>query len=289
MSTQITIAFVQEFKDGITHLQEQKDSRIRGGVRVEPLDSGDRAFFDQIGNAVAYKRTTRHADTEYNDTPHSRRMVVPVPFDVADLIDAPDKIRILNDPTNAYSVAFGRACQRAQDDELIAAFFATARTGVDGSTSTSFDSTHFQIAVAAAGMTLDKILQANQKLRAAENDPMDGFYAAASQVQYKDMLGDTTFTSADYNTVKALMAGEINSFMGFTWIQSERLGVDASSYRRCPFWAKNSMLLGVSKEPMGAIDVLPTKRYSTQIFYSMDIGATRMDEKGVVECLCAES
>jgi hypothetical protein len=288
MSQQIEDHFVKQFTAGITHLAEQKMSRFRPNVMEETIVPGDRAFFDQLGSVTATKVTTRHADTPLTDTPHSRRMVTPAPFKHADLIDKADKIRTLNDPTNAYVVAFARAFGRAIDDEIIAAAFATAYTGVDGTgTETWASLTAAQTIGTGTAFTLDKIVKANKILRAAEHDPEEGFNFAASQEQFEDMLLDSTITSADYNSVRALMIGEIQSFMGFNWIPTERLGT-ASGERRCIAWAKNSLLLGVAENPQGRISERADKNYSTQVYYEMDIGATRMQGDGVVEVLTTE-
>ena len=152
MSTQITTAFVRQWERGITHLAEQKESRFRANVRTVRIGSGDRAFIDQVGSVTAQPATTRHGDTPLTDTPHSRRQVTLTPYKHADLVDKSDQIRTLNDPTNAYMKAFGRAFGRAIDDVIIASAFATANTGVDGSTSTSFDTTNYQIVVGGAGL-----------------------------------------------------------------------------------------------------------------------------------------
>lgn len=286
MSTQITTAFVKEFTSGITHLAEQKMARFRGKVREETISPGDASYFDQVGSVTATKVSTRHADTPLTDTPHSRRQVSPSPFKHADLIDKDDQIRTLNDPTNAYVIAFARAFSRAIDDEIIAAATGTAYTGVAGGTSTSFDTTNYQHGT-GSGMTLAKIITSSKKLRAAENDPEDGFFQAASQEQFEDILNDSTITSADYNSVRALMSGTLSMFMGFEWVASERL-LTSSSERRCISWSRNSLLLGVAANPAGRISERDDKNYSTQVFYSMDIGATRMDETGVVDMLCTE-
>jgi hypothetical protein len=312
MSQQIEDHFVKQFTAGITHLAEQKMSRFRPNVMEETIVPGDRAFFDQLGSVTATKVTTRHADTPLTDTPHSRRMVTPAPFKHADLIDKADKIRTLNDPTNAYVVAFARAFGRAIDDEIIAAAFATAYTGVDGTgTETWASLTAAQTIGTGTAFTLDKIVKANKILRAAEHDPEEGFNFAASQeqfedmlldstitsadynsvralmMQFEDMLLDSTITSADYNSVRALMIGEIQSFMGFNWIPTERLGTTGGE-RRCIAWAKNSLLLGVAENPQGRISERADKNYSTQVYYEMDIGATRMQGDGVVEVLTTE-
>lgn len=287
MSQQQPTHFVQQWTDGITLLAQQKMTRLRKAVRVEPGITGTRAYFDQLGTVTAQIKTTRHGDTPLTDTPHSRRQVALDPFEHADLIDDSDKIRTLNDPTNDYTRVFAAAFGRAIDQVIIDAAFATALTGVSGGTSTTFDTSGYQIAAGAVGLTLAKIIQANKILREAENDPEEGFFLAVSQEQIEDVLNDGTITSADYNSVRLLMSGDITEFMGFTWIPTERLGT-ASGERRVIAWAKNSLLLGVGKEPSGRISERDDKSYATQVFYSMDIGATRMDETGVVEILCVE-
>jgi hypothetical protein len=288
MSIQITTAFVHEWERGITHLAEQKMSRFRGKTRMTRIGAGDEKFVDQIGSVTAQIRTTRHGDTPLTDTPHSRRQVPLNPYEHADLVDEPDKLRTLNDPTNEYMVAFGRAFSRAIDDEVIAAALGSANTGVTGGTAVAHPGGDFQIAAGGDGLTMVKLILANRVLRENENDPDEGFYIAVSQAQIDDMLNDTTFTSADYNNIRTLMTGEITQFMGFTWVASERLGLSGTE-RRCIAWAKNSLLLAIGKEPSGKISERPDKSYSTQIYMSMDIGATRLDETGVIEILCEEA
>jgi hypothetical protein len=286
MSFQITTAFVKQWERGITHLAEQKMSRLRNKVRFVRIAAGEDAFIDQLGAVTAQPATTRHGDTPLTDTPHSRRKVTMTPYKHADLVDKSDKIRTLNDPTNAYMIAFGRAFGRAMDDVIIAAAFATASTGVDGSGTAAFDSSNFQVGPSGdTVLTIGDLTEALEKLNAAENDPDEGYYFACSARQIRDLMDNTTATSADYNSVKLLMTGEIDTFAGFTFVRTERLGVDSTPDRRCIAWAKNSIALAVGEEPNGRISERADKNYSTQVFMSMDIGATRMDETGVVEVL----
>jgi len=286
MSRQATTAFVKQWERGITHLAEQKESRFRDKVRFVRIANGEEAFIDQIGSVTAQPFSTRHGDTPLTDTPHSRRQIVLTPYKHADLIDDTDKLRTLNDPTSAYMKAFGRAFGRAMDDVIIASALATASTGVDGSGTAAWDS-GFTIAHGGVGLTLAKLTEANKMLREAENDPEDGFFIAVSQEQIEDVLVDATMTSKDYNSVRLLMTGEITTFLGFTWIPSERLALSATT-RSCLAWAKNSLGLAVGAEPSGRISERDDKNYSTQVFMSMDIGASRLDETGVVEVQCTE-
>jgi hypothetical protein len=97
-------------------------------------------------------------------------------------------------------------------------------------------------------------------------------------------FGNTTeVKSADYNTVKALVAGQIDTFLGFRFIRSQRLTLDGSGDRQCFAWRKSGLLLAVGQAPSARISERDDKSYSTQVYYCMSIGATRMEEEAVVE------
>jgi hypothetical protein len=286
MSEQVDEHFIRRYTAGIMHLAEQKESRLRSAVRVESI-SAEKSFFDQVGSQTLNKRTTRHGDTILTDTPHKRRMVTSSTYDGADLVDEPDVMRVLNDPTNAYSVAFSRAAGRQMDDVIVASALATANTGKEGDDPVNFPNGNWLIEHNAEGLTVAKVIEAKEVLDAAENDPNEPRYAVTSAKQITDMLGTTEVTSSDFNSVKALVSGEINTWMGFDWIRSERLEKTGSN-RAALFYQKSSLLLGVGINPHVRIAERPDKNHSTQVFITMDFGATRMDETGVVHVECAE-
>ncbi len=286
MSSQITTAYVKQFTEGITLLAQQKESRLRNAVRVEHIN-GDRGFFDQVGVSSMTLRASRHADTILTDTPHTRRMVTADTFDKADMIDKRDESRILNNPMNAYTRSYAAAANRQTDQIIIDAFLASASTGVDGGTSVAHPGGAYQIAHGSAGLTLSKIVQAKKVLVAAENDPSQPWYFVYGAEELEDLLTDSTITSADYNTVRMLATGEVNSFMGFTWIHSELLALSGTT-RSCIAFVRDSVLLGINDEIMGSVDRIPTMNNGLQLQYTMDMGATRMDETGVVEVQVTE-
>lgn len=287
MSTQITTAFVSQFSSNIQMLSQQMGSLLRNAVDVETV-TGEKAFFDQVGSAAAVLRTSRHADTPLIETPHSRRMVTMSDYEYADLIDDQDKVRLLVDPTSTYSRAAAAAMGRAMDDAIIAAALGTALTGKDGSTSTAFATATNQIAASATGLTLAKLISAKEILDAGDVDPSIPRYIVVSPKQITNLLNSTTVTSSDFNTVKALAMGEINSFVGFNFIVSNRLGVDGSAARRVIAFAGDGIKLAIGREPVARIDERADKSYATQIYYAMTLGSTRMEEKKVVEVLCTE-
>lgn len=286
MSIEVTSAFVQQYSANVQMLSQQKGSLLRDAVRTESM-TGKNAFFDQVGKATAQKRTTRHADTPQIDTPHARRRVTLVDYEYADLIDEQDKVKMLIDPTSAYAQAAAFALGRAMDDEIISAALGTAFTGETGSTSTALPAGQ-QIANGGADLTVAKLRTAKKTLDLASVDPSIPRYIAVGPDQIEALLGDTNVTSSDFNTVKALVQGEVNQFMGFNFITSNRLS-KAGNIRSCFAWAEDGLALAIGKDVMARIDERSDKGYATQVYYCMSIGSTRMEEEKVVQIDCDES
>ena len=286
MSTEVTTAFVQQYSANVQMLSQQMGSRLRDAVRVENM-TGKNAFFDQVGKATAQKRTTRHADTPQIDTPHACRRVSLVDYEYADLIDDQDKVRMLIDPTSAYAQASAAAMGRAMDDELIEKALGTAFTGETGSTSTALPAGQ-QIANGSADMTVAKLREAKKILDLSDVDPSIPRYIAVGPDQIEALLADTNVTSSDFNTVKALVQGEVSQFMGFNFIVSNRLS-KSGNIRSCFAWAEDGLALAIGKDVMARIDERSDKGYATQVYYCMSIGATRMEEEKVVQIDCDES
>ena len=283
----IDTAFVNQFSANVAMLSQQMQTKLRSAVDVESV-TGEKAFFEQIGEAVAVERTSRNADTPIVSTPHARRMVTMSDFEYASLIDDQDKVRMLIDPTSAYSKAAAGAMARKMDDVIIAAATGDAKTGKDGGTTTSLPASQ-KIAHASAGLTLAKLLEAKKKLDANNVDPSIQRFIVCSPEQIEDLLNNTTVTSADFNTVRSLVAGTIDQFVGFTFIQSNRLGTDSNGHRKVFAFATDGIKLAIGKEPTAKITERPDKSYTTQVYYAQTIGCTRMEESKVVEIACSES
>ena len=286
MSSQITTAFVQQYSANIQMLSQQMGSLLRDKVRVESV-VGKNAFFDQVGKVTAQLKTSRHSDTPQIDTPHSRRRVSLADYEFADLIDQQDKVRLLIDPTSSYAQAAAMAMGRAMDDVIITAALGTAFTGETGATSVALPAGQ-KIVHGSAGLTLAKLIQAKALLDKADVDPSIPRHIIVSPEQLQNLLGDTTVTSSDFNTVKALVQGEINSFLGFNFRVSNRLPKTGTT-RSCIAYAQDGLLLGVGKDVNARIDERADKSYATQVYYCMSIGATRMEEVKVVEVQATEA
>ena len=286
MSVQITTAFVEQYKSNVFHLAQQKGSKLRDAVRTESI-VGKSHFFERIGSTAAVKRTSRHADTPRVDTPHSRRKVTMDDYDWADLIDYSDKVRLLISPQSEYAKAGAYAMGRTMDDVIIAAATGNAFGGVSGGSTIALPAGQ-KIAHGATGLTIAKLISAKEKLDAANVDPDEARTLVCSAKQISDLLGTTQITSSDFNSVKALVQGDIDTFMGFRFIRSERLGTDSNGNRQVLAFTNTSMGLALGKDIQTKISERADKNYSTQVYLCMTIGATRVEDEKVLEIACTE-
>ena len=287
MSEFVTTAFVQQYTTNVQLLLQQKGSKLRDYCTMGSYTGKAAKAVEQIGAVTAQKKTSRHSDTPLISTPHDARWVFPEDYEWADMIDDQDKLRMLIDPTSPYAQNGAYALGRSLDDAIITAALGSAQTGENGSTATPFATATQTIVVGATGLTIAKLRQAKRILMAnevdVENDPL---YIAVTAVQIDNLLGTTEVTSADYNTVKALVQGQVDSFMGFKFVHCERLGVDGSGDRRCFAWAKSGLHVGMWNDINAKITERADKSYATQVYVKGTFGATRVEEKKVVEIIC---
>lgn len=287
MSFEVNTAFVQQYTTNVQLLLQQRGSKLRDYCTMGSYTGKAAKAVEQIGAVTAQKKTSRHSDTPLISTPHSARWVFPEDYEWADMVDDQDKLRMLIDPTSPYAQNGAYALGRSLDAAIIAAALGDAKTGENGSTTTAFATATQSIAVGATGLTIAKLRQAKRILMAnevdVENDPL---YIAVTATQVDNLLGTTEVTSADYNSVKALVAGQVDTFMGFKFIHTELLGVDGSGDRRCIAWAKSGLHVGMWNDINAKITERADKSYATQVYVKGTFGATRVEEKKVVEIIC---
>jgi hypothetical protein len=297
MSFQITEAMVQQYGTNFRTLYQQKQARLRQWCQIEAGIVGQSKSVERVGKAEAYDITSRHADTKYVEVPHSRRWIDLADKGWAELVDEMDKIRLLADPTSPYAQLAMAALNRQIDDIVLAAARGNARTN---SGLIALPSAQ-KIAVGASSLTLAKLLSAKEILDGNEVDDdasmsMDGQSGTEQATRVivvnakmlTNLYGTTEIKSIDYNSVKALAQGQIDTFLGFKFVRSERVAKDGTATTGYSVaWARSCVGLGIGKDIVTSIDPLPSKNYSVQVYARMSIGATRLEDEGVVEIACA--
>lgn len=293
MSFQITEMFITQFKNNVQLLLQQRGSKLRGKVMEDTFVGKAAKAVDQLGPVQARKRITRHADTPLISTPHSSRWIYPTDYEWADLIDQQDKVRTVEDPSSAYVINGAMAIGRGIDDEIINAFFHTAKSGEEGQDEVPFPSKQVVPvdlgAASATGLNVAKLRAAKKMLLKAEVDvDFEELYMGITAEQNDNLLSEIQATSRDFNPVPVLQDGKISQFMGFNFIHTERLHMDESGYRRNPCWAKSGVQLGNWAEFKADISERADKSYATQVYVCGTYGATRLEEGKVVEVKCSE-
>lgn len=296
MSTSIPQWMIEAYSRNVHVLSQQKGSRLAETVRQDGSIIGERVHYDRIGATAAQRITTRHADTPIMNTPHSRRSAVMYDYDWADLVDQADKLKTLNDPTNSYSMSAMWALGRSTDDEIIDALFGTASTGKDGTGTQALPAAQkvavndhtYDTGAGDVGLSVSKLILAKEILDAADVDPDMPRYCACTAKQISNMLATVEATSRDYNTVMALVQGQLDTFLGFKFRRTQRMTLDSNGNRQVACYTGMALGMGVPQETKVDIGPRRDKRNAIQVYASKSIGAVRVEDEQVVEIACAE-
>ena len=294
MSEQFDKAFVQQFSDNLLMLAQQRGSKLSGVVKNERV-KGKYAHFDRLGKTTAQKKLSRHGDTPLISTPHSRRRVTMDDWEWADLIDNPDKVRALIDPTSEYAMAGAWAIGRAQDDAIIAAATGNSVSidAADSASNVTMLAAHIidnDFGVANSNLTAAKVMEARRILRAAEIDMDEPMFLVANSFMISALMQDSDVKTFDTNVSKPMAFGELPFYGGFNIIHSERIlgsGVDDTDPYLGLAFTQSALGLALGEDINVRISERPDKSYSVQVYASSTFGAVRIEEEKIVSIECS--
>jgi len=301
MSTEVTNAYREQFKDNFILLSQQKGSRLRPFVRTDPdFLKGKAGYYDRIGATAMQAKTSRHGDTPLISTPHSRRRVTLNDYNWADLIDTADRIRLIGDPEGPYTTNAVWAAGRQMDSVIYSAMGGTAYSidEDDAASSVTFPAGQkiavanhsFDAGTGDVGLTVGKLIAAKKTLLAADAiDDNEELFCVANANQLAKLLSETEVQSRDYNDVYALVQGRVDTFMGIRFVRYESLSVDGSSDELVYVWARNAIGLAIGEDVMVRVSERADKNHSTQVYLEFAAGATRIEEEKIVQIACDPS
>lgn len=300
MSVNLPDHYVMQFASNVELLLQQKGSKLRNAVMSGSHVGKQASPVDQIASISASRVTQRFADMPRTDATVDRRWVFPVDYDVNQMIDSFDKLRLVTDPSSKYVENAVYALGREIDDEIISAFFGTAKTGEQGATSTSFlagNVVGVNTGGTDSGMNVPKLRAAKKLLMSHEVDlDNDPIYCAITSKEHDELLNEIQVISSDFNGGErpVLQDGKVTRFLGINFIHCERLATEADgtddqsgSSVQIPMWAKSGMYLGIwndiEKDISQRKDI---QGLPWQAYLKMTIGATRLEEKKIVKIWC---
>lgn len=287
--------YTTEFATNWEQLVQQTISKARECVIVESVEGKEKSF-NQMGAIEMQKVTQRAGQTRITDVPNGKRWLRPYPLDVANLFDEWDE-KFLGEvvlPTSSTVAGHGAAYNRAVDRAIVEGGVGVNYIGDIGVTPVNVPNSQIvevdYVETGSAvnsGLTIGKLRRAKFILDNNEVDD-DGRYIAYTAKQLQDLLRSTEVGSHDYNDVRALVDGNVEKFMGFTFKRISRLIMpinDSTKVRTCVFWHKSGIKLADSGRSTH-IDVLPTQSHALQVRSVAALGATRTEEEkvGIIYC-----
>jgi hypothetical protein len=293
--TQIPEHYTTQFDANWKHLVQQKNSKLREYVTLDSIQGKEKSY-NQLDVASMALITDRSADTRISEQAMAKRWIRPQQYDTAKLVDEFDE-QLLGEvvlPTSPIVQSHGAAYARTCDQVILNALGGVAYTGPTGTTATALPASQ-QIAVnfvesgaaANSGLTIGKLRAAKFILDSSEVDEEEERIIVVSAKQLQDLLKTTEATSADYNTVRALVDGTLNTFMGFKFRRSQLLPL-ATDVRSCYVYVKSGIILA-ERGLKTHMDVRSDLSHSLQIRSVASLAAVRMEEKKVVEIACDEA
>jgi hypothetical protein len=313
------------YSDMIRSKAQAMDSVLQPSVQPEMIegrtlviDAWKAVFLDQRSRGQQYGKYTTGGDKNYAETLTERRQVQTQFWEYAELFDQRDEVALMRTlrPDGMYARNVVAAFNRKKDETIITAFDATVNlydsgtVGFDDTNNTIADTFTSTGAASLRGLDVEKLIEANRILKSNPGNQGFGFstdgtvggmnndgewHCALHPNQLADLLNITEATSADYNVVRALVTGEINTYMGFTFHQTPLIPAQGSGafmtsedgrYVYC--YHRDALVFGMSRDFTIRFDEIPMRGYAIQAFHEFGVAAMRLDEGKIVRIECVD-
>jgi hypothetical protein len=296
----VTEAFQNTYQMNFMPLLQQKRSKLLRAVTVKTgitQVAGERHFIDQLGPRDPTQNTQRAGDSPHTAQDFYRRAMTMTSWEDGIVHDKIDTFKMLRDPESQIVQQQLRGFNRKIDDIIDEAIDATAYGGHAGTDTFDIDSGN-QVAVdydeetdsgSNSNLTPGKIRRAAEILETYEAENEGDWYFIAHPNQKHALLTYEEVTSADYAAIRALVNGEVDSWMGFHFIWYSNLDTDDDGYRDCKALKKTGVMCGFAMMPkVELIEKHPGKKFNPYSYVEMTLGATRLEEDQVVQVKCYE-
>ena len=277
MAQNVSTAFVTLFESEVKQAY-QGEALLRGTMRTRSNVQGNTVKFPKIGKGVASVRVPQTDVTPLNVT-YSQVSLSLTDYIAAEYSDIFHQSHINFDERRELVEVVSKSIARRMDQICIDA--------LDAASSPSTVAT--SVGGAATNMNIEKLRAAAKALN-ENNVPSEDRYLLMHASQLDALLGETEITSADYAAVKALVRGEINTFMGFnilTMGDRDEGGLPKPSTRTCYAWHKDSLGYAESMAQKTEVNYVPEKT-SFLVSSMFSAGAIAIDDEGIVQISCTE-
>jgi hypothetical protein len=211
MSKELSSVASEEFDSEVKHLF-QTAGVLQGTVTVRQGVTGDTYNFRRMGRGLATQRTAPSSDSIPMDVAHDLIPATLLDWDADEYTDIFNDVEVNFDEMRELATTITSALGRRKDQICIdsmdgGTYSATPADNEGGLVGTA-------IGGADTGWNVTKLRLAKQFMDDRGVGMSDRHVTTTAQ-GLSDLLGETEVTSSDYNSVKALVQGEVDTFMGF--------------------------------------------------------------------------
>lgn len=284
MSKNLTNAAVIEFDAEVKH-EYQGMKTLRQAVSLRTGFVGESYRFTRMGKGIANQKATQ-ANVTPMDISHDRQTATMQNWNAPEFTDIFDQAEVNFDERQELAQTIAKAIGRREDqlaiDALAAVTFVTTN---DQDPDTGFSST------VATNFTVTELRRASRHLNEIEADMSDR-HIALQPSALDSLLGTTQVTSADFNSIRALVNGEVDSFMGFKFhmigIRAEGGLPGVTTAEQAFLWHRQSIGLAINIDLQTTIDWVAqtTSWLANGVFKA---GSVAREPQGIVRIIYDET
>lgn len=283
MSKFLTSSQIQQFDDMVKHAYGQNGSMLRSTARVKTGVVGSEYKFPTMGKGIATARIPQ-TDVVPMNISHARKSATLTDWNAPEYTDVFDQAtNNVNEQRELAYVISGALCRR--EDQIILDALDAGSTSLTVSVNTGGTSTNLNTAKCRlAKVKLDK-----------KGVPMQDRYAAVHANAMYGLLGDSDANTFDKNAVKALVDGQIDKWLGFTFkVMDDRDegGLPIASSTRVNYFyhggVRGCVGLAIGIDQRTEVNYIPEK--TSWLANGLEkAGGVAIDPDGIVEVSTYES
>ena len=279
MAIGLSNAFVTLFDAEVKQAYQGK-AMLVGAVRARRGVEGSIVKFPKVGRGVATPRIPQSDVTPINAS-FSQVTLTLQDWNAAEYSDIFSQAKVNFDERQELVQVVAAAVGRRQDQMIIDAL-------VNSSTLLTVANS---IGGANTNLNMAKLRDA-KRLLDKSNVPPDNRHIVIHANSLANLLSETAVTSSDFNSVKALVQGEVNTFLGFTFhVLGDRteggLPIDGSSDRKVFAFHRDALGYGEGIAMRTEINYIPEKT-SWLVNEVFSANAVSIDAEGIVQITCRE-
>ena len=200
MSANLSAVASIEFDSLVKHAYAQK-GLLKPAVTIRNNVVGDSYKFRNMGKGLANQKATS-ADVVPMGVTYDFAVATLANWNAPEYTDIFDAAEVNFDEKQELADTIAGALGRRSDQLVIDAMDAVTPT---------------TIAHGSAALTMAKVIEAQVALR-GQGVPNSNLFAAVNSAGLGGLLKDEKATSSDYQSVKALVSGDVNSLAGFQFV-----------------------------------------------------------------------